>query len=346
MILILAAKNDPHALSVAAALARRGVGARIADTGELGCSGNIVFTVGDGERREWLVGDERLDLAEVRAIWWRRYQRPRVALELARSERSFAWREWYECIVGLLSATGAPCINLPVREQQAVKPLQLAIARRLGLALPETLITNDPQRARTFVERHRGEVVHKTLTPPERGFLPTQRWHEDDDSLLMETLPLAPTIFQRVVAARREVRVTIVGAQLFAAELEPSPGEIDARLDLEAPYRPHSLPAAVANQLRALADALGLSYATVDLKLTDEGEYLFLELNPAGQFLYVEILTGLPISDAVADLLCNAPMAHALHEACRLGWSEPNQEALHDEGTNRAGVGPTEPRGA
>ena len=48
---------------------------------------------------------------------------------------------------------------------------------------------------------------------------------------------------------------------------------------------------------------LGLLFGTIDMKLTEGGEHVFLEVNPQGQFLYIEILTGLPIANAVADFL-------------------------------------------
>ena len=57
------------------------------------------------------------------------------------------------------------------------------------------------------------------------------------------------------------------------------------------------------SQLLALVRRLGLVYSTIDLKLTNDGEYVFLELNPQGQFLYVEILSAMPITAAVASLL-------------------------------------------
>jgi len=61
----------------------------------------------------------------------------------------------------------------------------------------------------------------------------------------------------------------------------------------------HSL----SRRLLALVGRLGLVFSTIDMKLTDEGEYVFLELNPMGQYLYVEILTGLPLTAAMAELL-------------------------------------------
>jgi glutathione synthase/RimK-type ligase-like ATP-grasp enzyme len=118
-------------------------------------------------------------------------------------------------------------------------------------------------------------------------------------------LVLAPTIFQEIITDCRELRVTVIGDQAFAAEFRPRNGLIDGRLDLETPYRQHELPDEVATRLLALVRRLGLVFSTIDMKLTDDGEYVFLELNPQGQYLDIEILTGIPLTAAMAQFLAN-----------------------------------------
>ena len=129
-------------------------------------------------------------------------------------------------------------------------------------------------------------------------------WAETDSEAL-EDLPLAPTMFQEAVDGPSDVRATVAGERILAARIQSSEGRfgVDSRLDLDVPCVPHELPARVANPLLEMMSALGLVYGTIDLKITDEGEYFFFEVNPQGQFLYIEILTGLPITSAVADLL-------------------------------------------
>ena len=81
--------------------------------------------------------------------------------------------------------------------------------------------------------------------------------------------------------------------------------EVDSRLDPDAPCTSYELPSNVAAALFRLMDELGLVFGTIDLKLDVNGEHVFLEINPQGQFLYIEILTGLPISQALAELLAH-----------------------------------------
>ena len=101
----------------------------------------------------------------------------------------------------------------------------------------------------------------------------------------------------------------MIGERFFAADFPTSTLEspevqwIDNRLVLDLQYREHALPASVEAGLRALTRRLGLSFGTIDMKIDASGEYVFLEINPQGQFLYVEILTGLPLARTLAAFL-------------------------------------------
>jgi glutathione synthase/RimK-type ligase-like ATP-grasp enzyme len=301
VILVLAPADDVHGRCVAKALQARGARFAVLDAAQLGEAAQLSVTAGARAERRWSTGAASVDLDAVATVWHRRLFLPQAPASFDAFERRFAEREWRETLLGTLAALPARFVNEPAAETRAVKPLQLALAQRLGLRVPDTLITNDRREAEAFVERHGGRVVHKTLSPPLHRFLPTRRWQPADRDAL-DHLVHAPTIFQEQVTGRRELRVTVVGQQLFAAEFEPR--SIDGRLDLDCGYRPHALPAAVATQVERLVAALGLTYGTLDFKLSDEGEYMFLELNPSGQYLYVEILTALPITAALVDLLC------------------------------------------
>jgi glutathione synthase/RimK-type ligase-like ATP-grasp enzyme len=115
-------------------------------------------------------------------------------------------------------------------------------------------------------------------------------------------------IFQRHVAAVADLRVTIIGDEIFAAAVDLSDlsYDVDVRLNLNARLVAHDLPEDVAAMLRTLMQHLGLLYGAIDLRLTEDGRYVFLEINPAGQFLYVEQQTGQPITAALAARLAAA----------------------------------------
>lgn len=301
MILIVSSLLDRHARVVARYLSRRGVPVFIGDVMEFSSGARLSTHQGQAEwrRRDGTVAN----LVETRAVWCRRNFTPNFDPALRDlCDREFVRRQWTELLWGTVCGLGVPLVNDPYRQQGSTKPLQLALARRLGLRVPETLISNDANTVRTFVDSHHGHVIHKTLSPAMDQILFTKRW-DAGDATALASLDLAPAIFQEQIGGDREVRVTIIGERLFAAEFEVG-GQVDGRTDADLPFQPHVLPRDVQDRLIELMAALGLRYATVDLRIDAAGEYVFLELNPQGQFLYVEIKTGMPISAAMADLLC------------------------------------------
>jgi hypothetical protein len=304
VILIISPGTDLHGRHVLKQLQARGERVQMVDTGRLGAGATMAFRVGARHDRQWTCVDQApVRLSEVRTVWYRRSSVPEPPPEIRDPvHRSFVVREWKDAIVGLFSALDAWFVNEPLADAVAVKPVQLEMAQRAGLQIPDTLITNDASAALAFIEEHRHEVVHKTLSSIGPFFLVTEKWSPAHREQL-EELSLAPTIFQEMISGGSELRITIVGDQIFAARFEPPPGHVDARLDYRIEYRPHELPRSVADSLLELMRSLGLVYGTVDMKLTDKGECYFLELNPSGQYLYVELLTKLPITDAMVALL-------------------------------------------
>ncbi|MFI6404438.1 ATP-grasp ribosomal peptide maturase [Streptomyces sp. NPDC050548] len=207
---------------------------------------------------------------------------------------------------GILYALDGPLwVNHPLRDTAAdYKPAQLAVARRLGLTVPATLVTNDPDKARQFTAAH-GPVVAKTLrwTPYERDGVPMTSWAEPvvtdeiDDSLRA-----APHLFQARVEKVTDLRVLIVGRRVFAVRIDS--GLLDWRTDYDAhSYAVVDLPERLVNALHGVLDHFGLASGSFDLAVDGDGEFHWLELNPNGQWGWLEERTGLEMSAAIADLL-------------------------------------------
>ena len=122
---------------------------------------------------------------------------------------------------------------------------------------------------------------------------------------MAENIQLTPVIFQRYVPVLYDLRITIVGDRIFAAELHTQQGkyQVDVRLNRNMPCYPHTLPAEVSQKLLNLMERLGLEYGAIDMRLTPDGDYVFLEINPNGSYFYIESATGLPISRTLAQRL-------------------------------------------
>ena len=125
---------------------------------------------------------------------------------------------------------------------------------------------------------------------------------------LLDTVRLAPVIFQEYVADAVNIRATVVGEQIFATAITVGPNgyAADYRMDMDgASWEPTTLPDSIQATLAALMRRLGLVYGAVDLLRTRGGEHVFLEVNPAGEWLFVEERTGQPITVAMARLLAS-----------------------------------------
>lgn len=255
-----------------------------------------------------------VDLAGVDAVWWRRVQPFTVDPAITSVERRhFAASETGQAVYGMLDSLDCPWVN-PRQADAAAhhKPLQWTVARALGLRVPRTLVTTQPEAAQAFVqELGLGRVVFKAFLASIEEWRET-RLVEAEDVQRLALLRYAPVIFQEYIPGV-DLRITVVGRQVFAAEIDArhSSYPVDMRMVIgEGQVQAVDLPAALQDKLLALQDRLGLVYGAIDMRRSEDGEYHFLEVNPAGQWLFVEERTGLPISQAHATLLADVAARH------------------------------------
>jgi glutathione synthase/RimK-type ligase-like ATP-grasp enzyme len=308
MILIISANEDIHAQAVMRELARHDhAGARMLNLSDfpMRLSLNMRFDNNGHCDHELQFPDRTVSMKEVSAVWWRRPQPFGIPAEVKDpAARHFAMSEAATAFQGMWQSSRALWINNIQRDAAAShKPYQLALAKEIGLRIPETLITNDPEEAREFWSALPGQVVYKPFTASVASWRET-RVVKPDEERMAESVRLAPVIFQKYVAGR-DLRITVIGDRVFPAETDARQGEyhVDVRLNTGLHYRCHELPAAVQEKLLILMRRLGLEYGAIDMRVTPEGEYVFFEVNPAGQFLYVELATGMKIAAALADHL-------------------------------------------
>jgi len=310
VIAIVSNAGDVHYECVAEELLRMGKEPFLVEIPKLGNEARFTMATGGGSYQLWRVpGHEPVDLEKVSCVWYRRIYPPVLTpAPAAKADVDWALREWREATTGAFAASGARFVSDPWQQELAgMKPYQLRLAQKVGLRIPYTIMTNDADAARAFVRKHEGRVVHKVVKTPRERWIATKKWHPDDEAEL-RWLYLTPTFFQERIVAPFELRVTIVGRRIFAAEFAVGADLADARNLLDEPFVQHQLPRETESLLLRLMDELGLQYGTVDLKRYENGEYVFLEINPQGQFLYVEIKTGMPITRAMAELLAHEPV--------------------------------------
>ncbi|MFE2867846.1 RimK family alpha-L-glutamate ligase [Embleya sp. NPDC059259] len=198
------------------------------------------------------------------------------------------------------------------------KPTQLASATRAGLSVPDTLFTCDPATGRAFVAEHHDRVVVKALTQRHTTFVPTTRIRLSDDlSGIADTVHF----LQALVEDRLfDARVTVVDDQVFTAAIRTN-GALDWRpLPPDAcDHRPVEAPSEIAKACVEHVRDLGLAYAALDFVVTEDG-WTYLETNCAGEFGWIEALTDLPISAALARVLTGDALhtRHTTHRRVRI----------------------------
>lgn len=311
-ILIISHSDDIHAMDVLSRLRQRGLEPLLMDTGRI--PRETQLSIGHDPHSGWTAwatmdgGD--VDFRTVRSAWWRRPQPFQLADEIGGADdRHFALSETHAAISGLWSLLDATWMNEPDHDERAGrKAYQLKAARLAGLSIPRTCITSDPERARSFITAEsEGGVIYKTFTATESTWRETRLLRPGEVDLI-DAVRYAPVIFQEHVPATADLRITIVGDEIFPAAIRVPSGAYpyDFRMTMNAAtITPHELPEAVAAGLKRLMHTLGLVYGAIDMRLTPEGEHVFLEINPSGQWLFVEQATGQPISEAMATLLAD-----------------------------------------
>jgi glutathione synthase/RimK-type ligase-like ATP-grasp enzyme len=311
LILIISSERDEHAGAVASELIRLGVEQHLLDLAQFPENIGLILRY-DGEALpaamlRGLNGID-IDLANVRAVWYRRPQPFVLSPGLSRpSHRQFAYNESHEAIAGLWQMLDVFWMNHPTRDEVAArKAYQLSVARSCGLEIPPTLISNDPSEVRRFLaERGSKDTIYKAFSATQQEWRET-RLVRDEELAVLDQVRHAPVIFQEYVPARFDVRVTVVGDRIFAAAIHSQDTQylVDFRIDMNrAKVEPHDLPTDVATRLAEFMQRLGLVYGAIDMRLTPDGRYVFLEVNPAGQWLFIEGRTGQRISAAVAETL-------------------------------------------
>jgi glutathione synthase/RimK-type ligase-like ATP-grasp enzyme len=270
-------------------------------TGRLGESWDVRLRLDDQEVR----------LANIRGAYYRRPTRFGCRLADER-EQDWAQSEARAGLGGLL-LTSVAWLNHPHRCGYAnYRPVQLQAACRAGLAVPATLITSDPARAREFAAEQ-GELIYKPMThvPPSRGrvLYAVPVTERDLNGEAGEAIAGTMHLLQRRIRPEYAVRLTAVDGRMFAAAIHPhsEAAAVDWRSDYDAlSYAVIEPPADVVRGVRDLMSELGLRFGAIDFLVTPTGEWYFLEINPNGQWAWIEQETGLAISSAIADALTAA----------------------------------------
>ena len=260
------------------------------------------------------------ELKNIRSVWWRRpYEmtQPLVDGNVTPEHREYSLRSIREHIRLLQTAfPEAGWVSDPYTIRRGEdKSLQLELAAAVGLRSPDTVITSDRAVGLAFLQAHPATIV-KTLCPPfvtdDRFVGYYARRVHGADRVDLTHLRWGPSIFQQAIDAIADLRVTVVGDEVFTARIDADPATVgqaglrDWRYHANERgqrFYPSELPAATRDACLELTRRLGLRFGAIDLVLDRDEAIFFLEINPNGQWGFIEEDTHQPIGAALAGLL-------------------------------------------
>jgi glutathione synthase/RimK-type ligase-like ATP-grasp enzyme len=319
-VLFITNDHDEHADAVMEELGRREVPVfrfhpeEFPDTARISmeiCDGRV-----DGEIRN---ARQRVAFSDICAAWYRRSRAlfaPLPSMNVLHGDlENFVRVQSSVTLTAFFASLQTLWVGQPSTLRRAeVKSLQLAEASKAGLATPATLISNDPDRAAVFVETLRDtdcavkSLIATRVDGDEGSRLPLTTILPRGHAL--DSVALAPGVFQPYIEKAFELRCVVMGDRIFTAKLD-SQGHESTRTDWRAgaveeedvEYEVFDLPERVQAALHRLMRSFEIRFASIDLIVTPDGEFVFLDLNPNGQWLWLEEELGLPLVAGMADLL-------------------------------------------
>lgn len=308
-VLALTYAEDPHADAVLAYLQSQGVDTfrinteRIIQDYLLSFDGE--FTISDANRRERISKDW--------SIWNRRVMEPDLPPHTPKELETIVRTETERTWKGLLFSHQGIVVNKPQAEYAANNKIdQLLFAKSENIQTPNTLVTNEPPAAVQFFTEH-SPICHKLqkVAVVERGGEQLVSYTNIVTNQHMEHIDAVrnhPTLFQEYVDKDYELRITVTRNEVIPIAIHSQDSEMSKidfrRYDFDTvKYTKTQLPGQIESFCHNIRDHYGLAFAEIDMIRTKQGEYVFLELNPNGQWLWLELQSAVPLTPFVAKNL-------------------------------------------
>lgn len=279
--------------------------------------GRFVFLTFDFSQDRYTIYDKpkglTFDIKLFKSVYFRRPEIPTIETDdLTQNERLFINLEIRQSLEGLYKILrNAFWINAVDAIKKAENKIyQQLIAKEIGFKTAKSIITNFPADFYRFVKKNNEDCIVKPIFSGQIGWpemqevVFTSKLSGIPDSRQIE---VSPTYIQEHIKKLFDVRVTIVGDEVFAVRID-SQSNVETQTDWRVgdnilKHEVIALPKMVCEQCKVLLKELGLCFGAIDFVETLEGEFVFLEINPNGQWAWIETQTGLPIAEAIANQL-------------------------------------------
>ena len=304
MIVILGIENEPHASRVANYLSAKNEDFIFFDTQKYPNEVLIDWKATEVNKGSIVISDKRISLNDIKSVYWRNFSDVKyevipdgdntdfLSSMLERERRSALHSLFYSLDINWVNSMNA-------FELHKKKAYLTNLFKKNGIRVPKTLITNDKNAFVRFYEENDKKIIYK----PVLGGAYTKRVTDEDlkeDQL--NALKISPVQFQEFVDGI-DIRVYAFKNNLYSMIIESS--TIDFREDVNSKLIPVDLPQKVKDDCFKMMEIADLKYSGIDIRLSNAGEYVFIEANPAPMFLHAEKVTGFPLTEELVKLLVN-----------------------------------------
>lgn len=253
-------------------------------------------------------------IKDISVVWYRRPEKPKIYQEITESSiTEFVSRESDFILSNTWRLLEEKVwINNPFRNKEIDNKLyQLKLAAEIGLEIPPTLVTNNSDAVYKFMAKY-DEIASKAISvghikEGEKLKNIYTRKLSSKDFEELGSIRFLPTLFQSYVPKKLELRITVIEESVFSCAIESQKSSETKddwrRYDFDnVPHYPYELPGEISEKLIKFLKRSSLKFGAFDMILTPNDDYVFLELNPNGQWYWIEHLTGLPITDRLIAL--------------------------------------------
>lgn len=272
---------------------------------------SVSFQIKNGKcKRDFVsLNGQVTDLSEIKSVWYRRSIDPLPDVSISPAQQRFVAGELRHLWTGLVLDPTIKWVN-PIEKVYVGehKVFQLRLACQLGLLVPETLISSKADVLSEFVTQVDGAICKPIfhglfIDGQDRYSIYTHRVsniHLSDQS----SIDLCPVFVQEEIKRSADIRVTFIGEQCFAVRItSDDPRLIDWRIPGKKLHNTIiDLNQDVKKKCLFMMQIMGLKYAAFDFIETPSGELVFLEVNPTGEWAWLEDQLGIPMRDAFIDL--------------------------------------------
>ncbi len=297
-VLILGSDEDIHARHLKNALIQKGVAVNYLNTRLFPSQLQISFYPDNYAGYLQFSNGKELAFHDIKSVFWRTFYGVGVADLKDSYQQTVAVNDAMSLLRSFMQSCSAKWVNSwQAYEFHKEKPLQLSKAKQIGLTIPATIITNQPNKINEFVSHYKKVIFKPVYGGSHTQFITDTHLEPKRMSL---ALSLCPITLQEYIPGTN-IRTYVIGDFVCSAEIRSD--SLDFREDGKAELVPLEIPEFIQQQSLAVTKAFMLEWTAIDWRLKPNGEYVFLEANFSPMFLHFERMTGFPIAEKLIHIL-------------------------------------------